>query len=174
VASESMLYSAEHLRPADGMGFAMLCLGGPDVPLADTVPLGGRGRRAQVHDMVTAPELPNPAAQAPGGRLLLYLAAPAVFADGWRPDLPHWESAALAAALGDVQVIATATARRATGTVSGGRLMWAVPAGSVYYLQFGSERAALDAAAELCRSTLPQATDALATAGFGFALTGSW
>ena len=71
-------------------------------------------------------------------------------------------------------MIATATAQRATGTVGSGRLMWAVPAGSVYYLNVGSEQAALEVAAELRRSTLPQATAALATAGFGFALTGSW
>jgi CRISPR type III-B/RAMP module-associated protein Cmr3 len=174
-ASESMLYSAEHLRPIDGMGFAVCCIGGPDAALVDTVPLGGRGRCAQVHDAVATLALPEPATHAPGGRLLLYLATPAVFTDGWRPDLSRWASARLAAAaVGDVQVIATATAQRATGAVGSGRLMWAVPAGSVYYLEFDSERAALDAAAELNRSTLPQASDALATAGFGFALTGSW
>ena len=92
-ASEGMLYSAEHLRPKDGMGFAMCCIGGPDVPLLDTVPLGGRGRCAQVHDAVTTPALPVPATRAPGGRLLLYLATPAVFTDGWRPDLSQWAGA---------------------------------------------------------------------------------
>ena len=49
-AAEGMLYSAGHLRPVDGMGFAVCCIGGPDMPLLDTVPLGGRGRRAQVHE----------------------------------------------------------------------------------------------------------------------------
>ncbi len=174
-ASERMLYSTEHLRPADGLGFAVCCIGGPSAPLADTVPLGGRGRCAQVHDEVDAPVLPPPAARASDGRLLLYLASPAVFTGGWRPDLSCWAGAELvAAALGDPQVITTATADRATGAIGGGQLMWAVPAGSVYYLKFGSEAAALEAAAGLRRSTLPQARDALATAGFGFALTGSW
>lgn len=174
-ATEGMLYSAEHLRPGDGTGFAMCCVGGPETALPATVNLGGRGRRAQLHDAVTAPELPGPAAGAPDGRLLLYLATPSVFADGWRPDLSAWPGTELiSAALGEPQTIATATPRRATGAVGGGRLMWAVPAGSVYFLKFGSEQAALDAAAGLRRRTLPQAADSLATAGFGFALTGSW
>lgn len=174
-AAEGMLYSAEHLRPAEGMGFAVCCVGGPDVALPGTVFLGGRGRRAQVHDAVAAPALPGPAASAPEGRLLLYLATPSVFSGGWLPDLSAWPGAELvSAALGDPQVIAAATPERATGSVGGGRLMWAVPAGSVYYLKFGSERAALDAAAGMRRRTLPQDTGSLATAGFGFALTGSW
>jgi CRISPR/Cas system CMR-associated protein Cmr3 (group 5 of RAMP superfamily) len=174
-AAEGMLYSTEHLRPVDGMGFAVRCIGGPCAPLADTVPLGGRGRSAQVYDTVSAPVLPSPAARAPDGRLLLYLATPSVFADGWRPDLSPWTGAELvAAALGNPQVIATATADRTTGAVRSGQLMWAVPAGSVYYLKFDSEAAALAAATGLRRSTLPQARDALATAGFGFVLTGSW
>jgi CRISPR/Cas system CMR-associated protein Cmr3 (group 5 of RAMP superfamily) len=175
-ASEGLLYSTEHLRPADGMGFAVCCVGGPSAPLADTVPLGGRGRCAQVHDGVSAPALPSPATRAPDGRLLLYLATPSVFADGWRPDLSSsWAAAELAAAaLGDPQVITTAIADRITGAIRGGQLMWAVPAGSVYYLKFGTEAAALEAAAGLRHRTLPQVRDALATAGFGFALTGSW
>jgi CRISPR-associated protein Cmr3 len=174
-ASEGMLYSTEHLRPADGLGFAVCCIGGPSAPLADTVPLGGRGRCAQVHDAVRPPELPSPAALAPDGRLLLYLATPSVFAGGWRPDLSPWVGAELVtAALGDPQVITTATADRVTGAVRGGQLMWAVPAGSVYYLKFDGEPVALQAATELSRSTLPQVRDTLATAGFGFALTGSW
>jgi CRISPR-associated protein Cmr3 len=174
-AAEGMLYSAEHLRPASRMGFAVCCMGGPDVPLADMVPLGGRGGCAQVHDAVTPPDLPEPVSDMPDGRMLLYLATPAVFADGWKPDLSAWPHAELiAAALGDPQVIAAATPNRQTGAVAGGRLMWAVPTGSVYYLKFPDEQAARAAAADLRRMTLPQATLPLATAGFGYALTGSW
>ncbi len=174
-AAESMLYSAEHLRPADRMGFAVCCLGGPAVTLPDTVPLGGRNRSAQVHDEVNPPGLPAPAAHAPDGRLLLYLATPSVFEQGWRPDLSAWPDAELVSAVvGDPQVIASATPDRATGAVGGGRLMWAAPAGSVYYLKFDNEGSALAAAGGLSSSTLPQASEPLGTAGYGYALTGSW
>lgn len=174
-AAEGMLYSSEHLRLADRAGFAVCCIGGPDVSLPETVPLGGRNRSAQVHDFAELPELPAPAKHAPDGRLLLYLATPAVFEHGWRPDLSAWPGAELVSAvLGDPQVIATATPDRATGAVGRGRLMWAVPPGSVYYLKFHGERAALDAAVSLSRSTLPQARESLATAGFGYVMTGSW
>jgi CRISPR/Cas system CMR-associated protein Cmr3 (group 5 of RAMP superfamily) len=174
-AADGMLYSAEHLRPAERMGFAVCCIGGPDVHLPETVPLGGRSRSAQVHADVKAPALPEPTAHAPDGRLLLYLATPAVFEHGWRPALTEWPGAELiTAAVGDPQVIAAATPDRATGAVGRGRLMWAAPAGSVYYLKFGREQDALDAARTLNRRTLPQAEESLATAGFGYALTGTW
>lgn len=174
-AAEGMLYSAEHLRPAERLGLAVCCVGGPNKPLAATVPLGGRNRSAQVHDDIDPPDLPGPAVRAPEGRLLLYLATPAVFSGGWQPDLSEWASAGLVTAVvGEPQVIATATPQRATGAVGGGWLMWAAPAGSVYYVKFGTEQAALDAAGALSRRTLPQAAEALATAGFGYAFTGSW
>ena len=128
-AAEGMFYSAEHLRPADRMGFAMYCLGGPGIPLPQTVPFAGRNRSAHLHDKVSPPELPGPATRAPDGRLLLYLATPAVFADGWRPDLSAWPDAKLVTAVvGEPQVIAAATPQRQTGAVGGGRLMWAAPA----------------------------------------------
>jgi CRISPR/Cas system CMR-associated protein Cmr3 (group 5 of RAMP superfamily) len=174
-AAEGMLYSAEHLRPGEATGFAMLCLGGPEPELPGTVPLGGRSRLAQVHQAAAPPDVPGPASRAPDGRLLIYLATPAVFAHGWRPDLTAWPHAELIAAVtGRTQVIATATPDRSAGTVGAGQLMWAVPAGSVYYLKFADEQSALAAAGKLHRQPLPQATEPLATAGFGFALTGSW
>ena len=178
VAAEGMLYSAEHLRPdelAGRTGFAVCCIGGPDTDLPGTVPLGGRNKSAQVHIAVDPPELPPPATSAPDGHLLLYLATPGVFAGGWRPDISALRGAELVSAVvGDPQVIAAATPDRATGAVGGGRLMWAAPPGSVYYLKFASEDAALAAAASLERTTLPQVTEPLATAGFGHAMTGSW
>jgi len=165
-AAEGMFYSAEHLRLLDGVGWAACCIGGPQISLPQTVQLGGRSRAAQVHDGVPEPAVPAVPSAAPGGRLLLYLATPAVFAGGWRPDLSAWPGTELvAAALGDPQVIASATPDRATGGVGRGRMMWAVPAGSVYYLRFPSEQSALAAAAELRRSPLPQARESLANRG---------
>jgi CRISPR/Cas system CMR-associated protein Cmr3 (group 5 of RAMP superfamily) len=174
-AAEGMLYSTEHLRLDEGAGFAVRCLDGPDKKLTATVAFGGRGRGAQVRE-IEEPPLPRPARRAPDGRLLLYLATPAVFAGGWRPDLSAWPGCELVtAAVGEPRVITTRTADRATGAyLDGGRLMWAAPEGSVYYLRFPSEEAALEAARALERRALPQAEEWLATAGFGYALTGSW
>ncbi|WP_396911949.1 type III-B CRISPR module-associated Cmr3 family protein [Mycolicibacterium sp.] len=178
-AKDSMLYSAEHLRFVDGHGLAARCLGGPDHPLAAMVNFGGRGKRAQVHQVqdITVPEPPD---SFDGGRLLLYLATPAIFpGGGWRPDLARWPGATLAAAaVGRPQVVTTATPRRTNGSVGDGLLMWAVPAGSVYYLRFPSEAAAADAAEFLRFEPLDQhlvdGRNWLSTAGFGLAFTGRW
>jgi CRISPR type III-B/RAMP module-associated protein Cmr3 len=180
-AAEGMFYSAEHLRPAPGHGFAARCLGGPDVPLPELVNLGGRSRRAQLHQIADL-TVPQPPEDFPGGRLLLYMATPAVFpAGGWRPDLSRWHGAELvAAAIGPAQVVTTATPRRRAGTVGGGLLMWAVPAGSVYYLQFPDSESARKAAEELHYdpsrpyAPLEQSETWLATAGFGLAFSGRW
>ncbi|RKS68253.1 CRISPR-associated protein Cmr3 [Actinomadura pelletieri DSM 43383] len=174
-AADGLLYATEHLRLDPGAGFAVRCLDGPDVPPARTVAFGGRGRGAQVRELA-APALPEPAATATGGRLLLYLATPAVFTGGWLPDLSVWPGCELvAAATGGPQVITTITADRFTGGFRGrGRLLWAVPAGGVYYLRFPSETAALAAARALAREPLRQAEETLATAGFGWTFTGSW
>ncbi|WP_165966774.1 type III-B CRISPR module-associated Cmr3 family protein [Actinomadura sp. 7K507] len=178
-AKDSMLYSAEHLRFAHGYGLAARCLGGPAHPLAGMVNLGGRGKRAQVHEVpdITVPEPPG---DIDGGRLLLYLATPAIFpGGGWRPDLSRWPGTTLvAAALGRPQVVTTATPRRSQGSVGDGLLMWAVPAGSVYYLQFPSEAAAAKAAESLRYEPLDQHLindrNWLSTAGFGLVFTGRW
>jgi CRISPR-associated protein Cmr3 len=178
--TEGMFYSIEHLRLEPGVGFAGRCIGGPDRQLDGTIPFGGQGRCAEVHGEVPAIGLPDVPGQFPGGRLLLYLATPAVFPGGsWRPDLGPWiaewgETRLLAAAVGTPQVIATGTANRRSGSFGAGRLMWAVPAGAVYYLQLRDADAASAAAARVHGATLPQADGWMTTAGFGLVLTGRW
>ena len=180
MAAEGMLYVAEHLRPAGRVGFAALCVDPPTRELMPSVPLGGEGRRARVHRCVdgvlpAAPTLPDPPRSLPHGRLLVYLATPAVFSHGWRPadeDLRGGEL--VAAAVGGPQVTAMSRPDRRTGGVSHGRLIWAVAPGSVYLLRYPDEQAALDAAAAWHGRTLPQADETLRTAGFGLALTGRW
>jgi CRISPR-associated protein Cmr3 len=178
-AREGMLYAAEHLRFTDGHGLAVRCLGGPDRDLSGLVNFGGRGRRAQLHQIRDI-AVPEPPEDFPGGRLLLYLATPAVFpGGGWRPDLTRWPGTTLvSAAVGPAQIVTTATSRRADGTVGGGLLMWAVPAGSVYYLRFPDPEAAKRAAEQLRYEPLEQhrvdGENWLSTAGFGLAFTGRW
>jgi CRISPR-associated protein Cmr3 len=180
-AVAGMFYSAEHLRTTTGHAFAVRCLGGPEVTLPELVNLGGRGRRAQLHQQVEL-AVPDRPETFPGGRLLLYLATPAIFpGGGWRPDLSRWPGAELVtAAVGPAQVVTTATARRREGSVGGGLLMWAVPAGSVYYLRFPDAEAAARAADELHYdpsrpyAPLDQERTWLGTAGFGLAFAGRW
>ncbi|MEV4565128.1 type III-B CRISPR module-associated Cmr3 family protein [Nonomuraea sp. NPDC049419] len=171
LAAEGMLYAAEHLRLAGGHGLAARCIGGPrDRSLADMVNFGGRGRRAQVHEPKQV-LMPKSADTFPKGRMLLYLATPAVFPGGdWKPVLPGAEL--VTAAVGPPQVVTTVTA--SAGKVQGGLLMWAVPAGTVYYLEFADEDAARQAAEQLYDRPLEQAEDWLRTAGFGFAFAGRW
>jgi CRISPR-associated protein Cmr3 len=132
--------------------------------------LGGRGRLADVKD---AGELAWPARPAtfPGGRLLLYLVTPALWPDGWRPPLPQGVTL-VAAATGEAQPVATSTPGRSWRADR--RLRWAVPAGSVYLLQFPDQDAAAAFAASTHGAAHVQAEQRLRTAGFGVVLTGVW
>lgn len=178
--TEGMFYSAEHLRPDPGVGFAGRCVGGPSRPLEGTVAFGGEGRRAEVHGDVPGIELPALPEDFNDGRLLLYLATPAVFpGGGWHPDLASLggDGAApqlVAAAVGTTRVITTGTPDRRTGAFGRGRIMWAAPAGAVYYLRFAGDDAAIAAAERVHGTTIRQAEDWMRTAGFGLVLTGRW
>lgn len=180
-AAEGMFYSFEHLRPEPGVGFAGRCVGGPERHLTGTVPFGGEGRRAEVHGDIPDVELPGMPEEFDGGRLLLYLATPAVFPGGsWHPDLSSMTSddaeppRLMAAAVGSTRVITSGTPDRRTGAFGKGRIMWAAPAGAVYYLRFPSEDAAMAAAQRIHGTTVRQAEDWMRTAGFGLVLTGRW
>ncbi len=178
--TEGMFYSAEHLRPDAGVGCAGRCIGGPARTLDGTVAFGGEGRRAEVHGDVPDIELPALPEDFKGGRVLLYLATPAVFPDGtWHPDLVALAGGGepprlTAAAVGTTRVITTGTTDRRSGAFSKGRIMWAAPAGAVYYLRFPNEDAAKAAAERVHGTTIRQAEDWMRTAGFGLVLTGRW
>ncbi|HEX2419894.1 MAG TPA: type III-B CRISPR module-associated Cmr3 family protein [Micromonosporaceae bacterium] len=184
-ARDGMLYAVEHLRPRRRLGFAVLCVDTPSGKPAGTVFLGGEGRRAAVHTPATdaISGFPDPPGSSPGGspgdfphgKLLLYLATPAVFAAGWRPSEQDLRGGRLvAAATGPPQVISTARPDRRTGGFGHARTLWAVPAGSVYYLEFPTGQEAAKAAAAWHGTALPQKDETLRTAGFGLALTGRW
>ncbi|KXK59007.1 hypothetical protein AWW66_26620 [Micromonospora rosaria] len=182
-ARDGMLYSVEHLRPAvdasfDGFGFAVGCVSAPPHQLRETVPLGGEGRRATVHDWTDAGDLgPLPAAPADvHTRVLLYLATPAVFGDGWRPAADDLRGARLvAAAVGGPQPVAMGRPDPRTGELHARRLVWAAPAGSVYFLDFDGDAAAAREAVERWHGhAFAQSDETLRTAGFGLTLTGRW
>jgi hypothetical protein len=181
-ARDGYLYQAVHLRPRDGWAFLACCDLPPDwTQVANgPAPLGGRGRTADVADVSGQRGAGWPQAPSgfPGGRVLLYLATPALWPDGWRPPIPPGATLA-GAAVPSPQPVATAspyTARREhTSVLETVTLRWAVPAGAVYLLQFADPIAAgAWAAAQHARPLGPPLAERLDTAGFGVVLTGRW
>lgn len=170
-AEAGMLYSAAHLRPMEGMGFLVGCVAPSTVTVInDLVPLGGQGRLAQVRE-VDQPDLPGVPEDFPGGRVAVYLATPALLDDvRWHPPA----AVLCAVALGGPQPLATASPRE--GLWRTRRLHWAVPAGTVYYLDFGDPEAAREWAHCHHGGLLPDqlANVRMVNAGFGTCLTGRW
>lgn len=167
------LYQATHLRPEPDWAFIAGCVlpTGWDRQAVGPVPFGGRGRLADV-ETVSGVALPTAPSSFPGGRVLVYLASPAIWPDGWRLPVP--DGARLVAAVtGELQPVATTTPghRWKADRV----LRWAVPAGSVYLLEFDHEDRATRWACEVHGTAYGRAkNDRLRTAGFGLVMTGKW
>ncbi len=208
------LYQADFWRPAEtgdagvsgSAGVAFGCRvwfkNAVPEPVETVVRLGGEARQAAV-TVVTAgaglPALPPAPTDFPGGRVLLYLATPAVFRDGWLPEIPA--GATLRAACTPApEVIAgiDGDSQRVRP------LRWAAAAGSVYFLEFDDPAEAALFAAKTHGACLPQAEDGIPpkdraqltgrahakdrihpkdwirpkdwmrTAGFGLCLVGRW
>ncbi|HEX5115093.1 MAG TPA: type III-B CRISPR module-associated Cmr3 family protein [Pseudonocardiaceae bacterium] len=169
-ADPGMLYAATHLRPVEDMGFVVGCVAsGPLAVVDDLVPLGGRGRLATVR-VCDPPELPAMPRDFPDGRVAVCLATPALLGDvRWQPA----GARLCAMALGGPQTVATASPRE--GLWRTRRLRWAVPAGTVYYLDFGSAEAAGAWARRHHGRLLPgQIGEPIVHAGFGTCLVGRW
>ena len=151
--------------------FLVGCVDDKPVEIRDTlVPLGGRGRLAEVSDGVSGEVLPPAPDDFPGGRLAVYLATPALLTDRfWSP--PEAELSAVAVAR--IQPVASASPR---DDFFGSRLLaWAVPAGSVFYLTFPTSDEAKRWATAYHGELLPnQSSLPIVTAGFGTCLTGRW
>jgi len=172
-ARTGFLYQAAHLRPEDGWGFLAGCTlrAGWKRRASGPVRFGGRGRLADVEKAgdVSWPGRPG---AFPGGRVLVYLATPALWRDGWRIPVPDGAVLA-AAATGEPEPVASTTP---DGDWARNRVLrWAVPAGSVYLLEFGDPGRALEWAAGVHgRAYGRDDDDRLRTAGFGIVLTGVW
>ncbi len=177
---EGYLYETEHLRPCRDAAFAAWCTDLPEGAPRKTIRLGGEARRAEVSvysdSDTSSPSWPKRPGDFPGGRLLLYLATPAVFSDGWRPDdaLRGYRTELVSAVVDGPDVITTATVDETTAVVKASRLLWAVSAGSVYYLRFPTSALASAFAEDWHGRCLHQAEDVYRTAGFGLALMGGW
>jgi CRISPR-associated protein Cmr3 len=179
-ARDGYLYQATHLRPRDGWGF----LAEYDVPdywkalPGEQVSFGGRGRVADVEDAELrwpdAMALEPPAAI--GTKVVVYLATPAVWPGGWRLPVPGG-ARLIAAATGEPEP--AATAKREQDQHRASRVLrWAVPAGSVYLLEFADASEGARWAREQNGAALDRGVaddpDLVRTAGFGVVLTGAW
>ncbi len=180
-AAPKYLYSADHLRMHEDASLLMGYRSAARLPIRrSVVPLGGLGRTASVTEHGATDPFPPLPSSFPGGRVAIYLATPALVADVlWTPPQPGVRLCALAVA--GAQTVATASPRQGVHATS--RLLWAVPAGSVFYLTFdGADDAQAESTAlswaqahhgdllpGLSREVMP-----IVTAGFGTCLTGSW
>ena len=174
VARSGFLYQATHLRLADDWAFlADITEAGERKPVTEQhVLFGGRGRLADVGEAEMS--WPDAGTAKIGKQVLVYLATPAVWPGGWRLPVP--ESARLVAA-------ATGKPEPATTLTPGSTwketrtLRWAVPAGSVYLLEFTDDAAGETWARQWQQRALSrgvQGEDLVRTAGFGVVLMGVW
>ena len=134
VARDRYLYQATHLRPVDGVALLAECQL-PDEwerPARGPVQLGGRGRLADV-EAAPAACWPDRPTAFPDGRVLVYVATPAIWPGGWRIPVPA-HAGLVAAAVGPPEPVATASPR--LGMTETRALRWAVPPGSVYLISF--------------------------------------
>ena len=198
-ARHAHLFTSDYLRLRENANeewaFLALCEIDPALgpPPPGPVRLGGEGRLADVRvcERQDRLALPAPPERFPGGKVLVYLATPAIWRrrspDGswrntWMPPLPE-DAHLVSAAVNGPEHVASARPDL-NGGVEYAWLRWAVPAGSVYLLRFTGpdpERAAKDWAARAHGRAWGEGDDnpdhtgrRLATAGFGLILTGTW
>lgn len=174
-----LLYRATHLRLAEEWAFAahLSPRAGRHRALEEVnepVRLGGLTRLADLEGArITAwPTAPD---TYPEGRVLVYLATPAVWPSGWLPPLPG-NARVVAARLDEPLPVATASPVRDFRHFQSTRtLAWAVPPGSLYLLQFPNPGdAEAWAHPQHGRALGPAGRKRWDTAGFGVVLTGVW
>ncbi|MDA2807783.1 type III-B CRISPR module-associated Cmr3 family protein [Nocardiopsis suaedae] len=175
-----MLYRTTHMRLRQGWAFAAHVTPEPrqqrqvDIGPPDPVQFGGLARMADV-DPAPGADWPRAPARFPGGRVLLYVATPALWPRGWHPEPPPGAEL-VSAVVGDPLAVASASPKAGDEGFWNTRVLaWAVPPGSLYLLRFpGEEEAAAWAAEHHARALGPPARERMDTAGFGVVLTGVW
>ncbi|MFT4136274.1 type III-B CRISPR module-associated Cmr3 family protein [Microbacterium sp.] len=186
---QGYLYQTTHRRPRDGVFMIEADLGRErleptQVPIGSArrraevqVPIGSAGRRVAVAAVSDPPELPGPLDHYPKGRVLLYLATPAIWSGGAHPPLPDGAEL-VGSVLGPVETVAMG-ANHQNG-IDQTSLRWAVPAGSVFFVQFPDADTAgawvhdLTNPQDEGRPALTLTSGDIASTGFGVVLTGTW
>lgn len=161
---EGLLYQVEYVRPADNVGLLVEVTGLDEAPWGQrgVLSFGGEARAAQYEVLTAAPPLPT--SPMDSERFKVYLATPAWFEQGWRPQ--RWS----AFFTPEPTLVASAVRRyQAIGgwDIAHNRqkpMRRYVPAGSVYYFE-GQAQAT---GSLLCDAP----TDS--QIGFGQYFTGRW
>ncbi|GAB2520903.1 type III-B CRISPR module-associated Cmr3 family protein [Nocardiopsis aegyptia] len=178
-AKTGLLYTSTHLRLAEDWAFCAEVTPTPKQHRAVESPAGPVrfGGLSRLADVAPARGLhwPDAPLAYPEGKVLVYVATPAVWERGWLPPLPP-NADLVAACVGDPLPVATASPVQDHQHFLRTRtLMWAVPPGSVYYLKFLNPDDAEHWVKQSHRTALgPAARKRLDTAGFGVVLTGVW
>ncbi|MDE3725304.1 type III-B CRISPR module-associated Cmr3 family protein [Nocardiopsis sp. N85] len=174
-----LLYRTTHLRLEEDWAFAVHLTPRPGrhrpvEEVAEPVRFGGLTRLADLAPaQVTG--WPDPPEDFPDGKVLLYVATPAVWPTGWVPPLPD-DARLVSAVVGAPLPVATASPVRDYKHFQRTRAMaWAVPPGSIYLLQFlDPDDATTWAHSQHGLALGPAARPRWDTAGFGVVLTGVW
>jgi len=174
VARTGFLYQAMHLRLEDDWAFAAEITEAADQEYRarEQVLFGGRGRLADVSEAEMS--WPDAGTAQIGTQVLVYLATPAVWPGGWQLPVPAGATL-VAAASGKPEPATTLTPGRTWADTR--VLRWAVPAGSVYLLEFADSAAGAQWVGTWQHRALDRGThgeDLVRTAGFGVALIGVW
>ena len=178
-ATDAYLYSAENMVLGDDVELVADVVMPESSKLAELVRLGGEARLCSVSMPENVGPLPAvPSGGFPDGRLLLYLATPAVFPTGSMPPLPPG-CRPIAAVISGPETIATMGIATAGRFARAGvrELRQGVGAGSVYFLQFSSADDAIRWANDWHGRALTFGDsdfDRLSSAGFNVVLTGVW
>lgn len=171
-AVAGLLYAMTQLRPRDDVRFVIGCVAedGPLELRRDVVPLGGRGRSAQVTRWDGFDRTPAAPADFHDGRVAVCLVTPALLADTfWQPP------GATLRAVATRGFEPVASAQPGAGFDRTRLLAWAVPAGSVFYLQFDDEPTLAAFVRGHHGDLLPYGSaQRIRTAGFGTCLMGRW
>lgn len=187
-ARHGALYRATHLRLRERWAFAAHVTPHPAPgrhrPLGEVrgpVRFGGMARLA---DIEPAPGMdwPERPTAFPGGRLLVYVATPAVWPGGWFPPIRDSDADLVAARVEPPLAVATASPAQDRKAFEDSRVLYyAVPPGAVYLLKFPNNDDAYRWALRYHARALPLQERVrrnreirLATAGFGVILTGVW
>ena len=173
-ARTGFLYQATHLRPEDNWAFLAERASPPTRRPGRSARCSSVAGGAWPTSATASLTWPQHQAATVGGRwrVLVYLATPALWPGGWR--IPSGRRPAgrggerRAGARRDPNARPRLGRRRA--------LRWAVPAGSVYLLEFddASGRRGVGAGDGMGRRTGAIEGSGLRTAGFGVVLTGAW
>lgn len=135
-AAEHMLYAASFLAMKPWVEFLAEVILPPEVPATlfagqITLPFGGERRQVRARDVTKTTPIQWPKPSVPAdGRTLVMLTTPGIFKDGWRPEC-FKEGNLVAAAVPGYEAVSGWDLAR------GGpkRTRFAVPAGSVYFLE---------------------------------------